>query len=184
MGLLDMSSFLFDLNRLYVISFKARRGDLAVGYGRNSFRLSRQYQLEVASVKFQSPGELILIAAAIPPILGSVWIALQIIEKADIWRLTRRKMGLEISKLEREEHEYYLTHGTGSKLPGFRGDSTVFMSFDDVPGYDRDGGRRLRLEPVFDHPTTRSVIWNLEANPLKPSNVVVEVSHRLKPEIY
>jgi hypothetical protein len=51
-----------------------------------SFRVPREFQLQVESIRFQSPGLIVLAAAAIPSVLGSIWVLMQILEKASVWR--------------------------------------------------------------------------------------------------
>lgn len=84
LAVLDLSAFLFDVNRLYAVAFKAERDPYHVdeeryrGYGRNSFRVPQAYQLRVPRLRFKSPGETIF--AATIATIGAVWTVMQIIE--------------------------------------------------------------------------------------------------------
>jgi hypothetical protein len=61
-GALDLSGFLFDVDRIYALAYKVERDPYEIdvdnyrGYGRNSFRVPKEYQLAVSRIGFQSPG--------------------------------------------------------------------------------------------------------------------------------
>jgi hypothetical protein len=82
-GALDLSSFLFDISRLYAVAFRTQQYPYGIpyfrGYGRGSFRVPKQYQLDVSRIRFQSPGLLILSTALASATV--VWTVIQIIDK-------------------------------------------------------------------------------------------------------
>jgi hypothetical protein len=93
-GALDLSSFLFDINRLYAVAFRAEQYSYEIdetrfrGYGRGSFRVLKQHQLDVSRIRFQSPGLLILSTALTGA--AAVWTVIQIIDKVSLWPLQKQ----------------------------------------------------------------------------------------------
>lgn len=103
---LDLSALIFDLNRLYVLAL--RLPDESYGsvrqfrnYGRNSYRLSKDLRLDVARIRFESPG-LIEFATALTEGVSAIWIMVQVIEKLSLWSLNKQKLQLEVQKLQIE----------------------------------------------------------------------------------
>jgi hypothetical protein len=177
LGVLELSAFLYDLNRLYVVAFKTEEDpfeldvDSVRGYGRNSFRIAKEYQLEVSSVRFQSPGLLILSTAFAA--IAAVWTTLQIIEKVKLWPLQKEKLELEVSKL-RHEHQLRLSSG-GDYIVAI---SRRFSAREDVESGARrlrKRGERQRIEPILTIPAARGAIRQLSKNPLKPAKLTVEI---------
>ena len=156
---LDFSSFIFDFNRIYVTSVRFARNTEDArkqpdAFGRNSFRLPKQQELVVSKLRFESPGliEFVPHATAVVGLgigaLTIVWLVLQIIEKASVWPLAKRKLELEIEKLEREKLSENLN---SSQLP-------LFM--------------------LHESRTIQSAVRLLEMNPLKPNDVTVRIEPR------
>jgi hypothetical protein len=168
-GALELSSFLFDINRLYAVAFRAEQYPYEIdetrfrGYGRGSFRVPKQQQLDVSRIRFESPGFLILSTALTAATV--VWMVIQIIDKVSLWPLQKAKLQLEIRKLQSE---------TGLER------ETV-LEPDKSPG----GRRRIqeledRIDPILALPVTQGAITQLSANPLKPTDLTVEIAHRSK----
>ena len=106
---LDFSSFVFDFNRLYVVLLRRMEGHLESRplslFDRSRYRVPKPYELEISKVRFESPGIIEFVPLAATTIVGGaslIWVLLQIIEKAQMWPLQKRKLELEIRKLERE----------------------------------------------------------------------------------
>jgi hypothetical protein len=70
-------------------------------YGRNSFRVSKDLQLNISRIRFESPG-LIEFMTAVSLGAGSLWILLQALERITSWQMNREKLRLEIEKLRRD----------------------------------------------------------------------------------
>ena len=110
---LDLSSLIFDFNRLYATLFRFSLGQFAPGgvhelrgFGRNSFRLPRRYELEISKISFLSPGIMEFLVPIVSVGAGSltvIWLLLQVLEKTALWSLNKRKLELEIEKLERDK---------------------------------------------------------------------------------
>ena len=144
---LDLSSLIFDLNRIYVLALKNPDGDYGSvrefrNFGRNSYRLSQDLRLNVARIRFESPG-LIELASASVAGASAIWITVQTLEKLASWPLNRQKLRLEVMKLERD---------LGRTSPITRG---------------------LRVEPFLNIPEVGSSIRQLEINPLKASAIEI-----------
>jgi len=106
---LDFSSFVFDFDRLYVALLRRMDGHLESRYqspfARSRFRVPKPYQLEISKIRFESPGFIEFVpqvVAALATGAGLIWVLLQIIEKAQMWPLQKKKLQLEIKKLEKE----------------------------------------------------------------------------------
>jgi hypothetical protein len=171
-GALDLSAFLFDLNRLYVIAYKAEQNPAQFvnfrGYGRNSFRIPKRAQLSVHSLRFESP-LLVIFGAAIAS-APAVWSMLQMIEKVKVWPLQQEKLRLEVEKVRLEVIKL---HHDVDALPA----ELAAHAIDAIPdaGRRRRGTRRERIEPILDYPIARSAINQLSLNPLKPIELTVDV---------
>jgi hypothetical protein len=144
---LDLSSLIFDLNRLYVLALRTPDGEHGSvrefrNYGRNSYRLSQDLRLDVARIRFESPG-LIELATASAAGASAIWMLVQTLERVTSWPLNRQKLRLEVMKLERE---------IGPTSPIVR---------------------RERIEPFLNAPEVRSATKQLESNPLKASDIEI-----------
>lgn len=181
-GALDLSAFLFDMNRLYVVAFRAEQDPYEIdestfrGYGRNFFRVPKAYQLDVSTIRFNSPG-LIIFGAAVTCITA-VWTTLQITQKIKFWPLQSEKLELEVQKL-RDDATARWKDGMDFYLP-------VEVARLKAPPKDRWPrtarrprlhGERQRIEPILELPVTKSAIRQLEQNPLKPTDVKVEIAN-------
>ncbi|MBS1842613.1 MAG: hypothetical protein JSS69_03040 [Acidobacteria bacterium] len=108
---LDVSSFLYDLNLLYEIA------RLATDPNYDEFRFSRFVyfrsgrplkeadRLRIQSLRQESPLALVAVLTAVPVAIGAVWGVVQIVEKIANAPLNRRKLKAEVEKLERENRE-------------------------------------------------------------------------------
>ncbi len=146
---LDLSAFIFDNNRIYVAAVRFSNdepgGEVEFrGFGRNSYRVPRATRLNVARIRFESPG-LIEVATSAAAAASALWLIVQSFEKLNLWRLNRRKLQLEIQKLERDL------------------------------GVQPQRLRRERLEPFLSLPEVRSAANQLEKNPLKPVGAEVVI---------
>jgi len=144
---LDLSSLIFDLNRIYVVALRSDKAGFGStqgfgNFGRNSFRLSKDLQLDVGRIRFESPG-LIELATASAEGASAVWLMVQVLDKITSWDLNRKKLRLEIRKLEEE------LGATTHRLP------------------------RQRLEPFLNIPEVSSAAKQLENNPLKANEVLI-----------
>jgi len=197
-GALDLSAFLFDMNRLYVVAFRVEQDPYEIdesafhGYGRSFFRLPKRYQLNVSTIRFQSPG-LIIFSAAVA-CLTAVWTTLQIAEKIKFWPLQQEKLRLEVDKLR---HEEALRPRAGEylslpMLPAASKPSRTKKPLATITGVGYEGaddawrsrsrrlreiGERQRIEPILNLPVTKSAIKHPEANPLKPTDITVDVAN-------
>ena len=105
-----LSDFIFDINRIYasvvqnslnpifdrLVSARGRPR-----YSRRSFRVPDPHSLIVSRIRFESPG-IVEIATVSSLGVGAFWVLLQCAEKIGNWSLNRRKLRLEIEKLERD----------------------------------------------------------------------------------
>jgi hypothetical protein len=108
---LDVSSFLYDLNLLYEIArlatdpnydeFKFSR----FVYYRGGRPLQEGDRLRVQSLRQESPLALVVVLAAVPVAIGAVWGVVQIVDKIGNASLNRRKLRAEVEKLERENRD-------------------------------------------------------------------------------
>jgi hypothetical protein len=168
-GALDLSSFLFDINRLYTVAFKAEQDPYEIdetrfgGYGRGSFRIPKQYQLEVSRIRFQSPGLLVL-STALMTGAAAVWTVIQIIDKVSLWPLQKAKLRLEEQKLHLEI--FKLEKEVGLQTSESRGERGRFRGLEE------------RIEPILSLPVTRGAVKQLSANPLKPTDLTLEIAPR------
>lgn len=164
---LDLSGFLFDINRLYTVAFKAERDPDEFdetrfrGYGRRSFRIPKRYQLDISGIRFQSPGLLVLSTAL--TCVTSVLTVLQMAMTVNLWPLQKKKLHLEIHKLELEI----------ARLGTQEDEFSEQLS----PRRGRPDERE-RIEPILSLPVTRSAITQLSENPLKPTDLRVEIGVR------
>lgn len=174
-AVLDLSAFLFDINRLYAVAFKVEQDPYELdeasygGYGRNSFRVPKAYQLRIPRIRFASPGLLIL--GTVFAGIGAVWTTLQIVEKVKLWPLQEEKLRLEIAKLRRDAGEFPLP-GAGI-LPSYRATKS-----ERERGTHRTLRRpveRPRIEPILNLPVTKSAVNQLSSNPIKPTELAVGV---------
>jgi hypothetical protein len=166
---LDLSSFLFDINRLYTVAFRAEQDPYEIGetrfggYGRGSFRIPKQYQLDVSRIRFQSPGLLVL-STALMTGAAAVWTVIQIIDKVSLWPLQKAKLRLEEQKLHLEI--FKLAKEGGIQTSESRGERGRFRGVEE------------RIEPILSLPVTQSAVKQLSANPLKPNDLTLEIALR------
>lgn len=149
LSVLDLSTFLYDLNLLYTAAYRWDRdtGEFSKKpfWGRYVSKLPIADQLVVRKLRFESPG-----LADVSGIGAIVLEAISVAIAADLWRLKRTKMKLEIEELRRR---------LGSE-----------------PRTDGSGRRRERVEPHFDEIPFRAPIKRLEANALQPVDVAVRLA--------
>jgi len=104
-SLLDVSSFLYDLNLGYELSRLAadsRYESFKItpyALYRNGRPLKNRDRFQVEHLSHSSPIELQGLLWGAPLAIGSVWGLVQIVEKISNWRLDRQKTELEIRKL-------------------------------------------------------------------------------------
>lgn len=110
-ALLDVSSFLYDLNLLYETSRLATdpkyynfRFSNSMFYRRGR-PLDERDKLYVQSISFESPFEIVAVVTFTASTLGGIWGIVQIVEKITNASLNRRKLKAEVEKLERENRE-------------------------------------------------------------------------------
>jgi hypothetical protein len=169
-GALDLSSFLFDINRLYTVAFRAEQDPHEIdatrfgGYGRGSFRVPKQYQLDVSRIRFQSPGLLVLSTVLLMPTAAAIWTVVQIIDKVSLWSLQKAKLRLENQKLHLEIFKLEKELGLQTSEPRWE--------------RRRLWGLEERIEPILTLPVTQSAVKQLSANPLKPSDLTLEIALR------
>ncbi|WPB85519.1 hypothetical protein [Sediminicoccus rosea] len=145
---LDLSSFIYDINRLYVMSVNSPGYEDArkfVNFGRNSFKVQKSNQLTIKRIRFESPG-LIEVIAAVSVGAGGLWAFIQALERIASWPMNREKLRLEIEKLKRDV-------GTPPQTP-----------------------QQTRVEPYLEQPQVRSAVRQLEANPIKPLDIQLRPS--------
>jgi hypothetical protein len=108
---LDVSSFLYDLNLLYEIARLATDPNYSkfrfsrFVYFRTGRPLKEQDRLRIQSLRQESPLALVAVLTAVPVAIGAVWGVVQIVEKIANAPLNRRKLKAEVEKLERENRE-------------------------------------------------------------------------------
>ena len=169
-GALDLSSFLFDINRLYTVAFRAEQDPYEIdatrfgGYGRGSFRVPKQYQLDVSRIRFQSPGLLVLSTGLLMSSAAAIWTVVQIIDKVSFWPLQKAKLRLEEQKLHQEI--FKLAKEVGIQTSESRGERGRFRGVEE------------RIEPILSLPVTQSAVKQLSANPLKPNDLTLEIALR------
>ncbi len=106
--LLDISSMLYDLELAHDFSvilansetYKKYQFDRYFWY-RKGRPLLKEHRIRVLKIVKQSP----LLLEVVIPSLGAIWILVQILDKVSNWRLNRKKLKLEVDKLQREEQE-------------------------------------------------------------------------------
>jgi len=126
-SLLDVSSFLYDLNLLYEISRLAtdpKYHDFSFSnyaFYRRGRPLDERDRLYVQSLSHRSPIAIVLVVTAVATGVGGIWGIVQIAEKVANARLNRRKLQAEVEKLERENREAtMLPEPSPSDEEGFR----------------------------------------------------------------
>jgi hypothetical protein len=150
---IDLSAFIFDLNAIHASCFKyLTTGSAPLRYSRNTFRLRHEYSLEIARIRFESPGlvEFAAIIGIIGGTAGAIWALVQTVERISNWPLDREKKRLEIEKLRREL--------------GLRGEELD-----------------VRAEPFLALPLVSSAVRQLEQNPLKPNDLFISIEGRDAP---
>lgn len=105
--LLDISSLLYDLELSHdygVLLSEKKYWNYEFSrffWYRNGRPIDPHYRVKAARIVKESPLELTLVIASV----GALWIVLQIIEKVVNWPLSRKKLKLEVEKLELETAE-------------------------------------------------------------------------------
>lgn len=116
--IIGISELLYDLNMAYEYSYLKKYGNdnsiavdelldtlhfYPVRHRRRRFSkiFGPEHQLKALAIRKESP----LLIEVIVPLVGCAWVMLQIIQKVENWPLERRKLQLEVAKLEREERE-------------------------------------------------------------------------------
>lgn len=107
--LLEISSLFYDINLAYDFAVRTRYYKDYEGYSfdryfwfRNGRPIKPEHKLRAFTIKKQSP----LILEVVVPLVGCVWVLMQIFQKVQNWSLEREKLELEVSKLRREEREH------------------------------------------------------------------------------
>jgi len=109
--LLDVSTFLYDLNLLYEISVLATSNKYyefnfsSFINQRNGRPLQKVDRLSVKSLKHQSPIDIVLTVSTTAAAIGGIWGLVQVVEKIVNMPLSRRKLKAEVEKLELENAE-------------------------------------------------------------------------------
>lgn len=115
--LLEVSELLYDLNSAYEFAvfagYSDYKGDIydlhedSMVLSRRRYRryvsdfIKSEYRLKVLTIRKQSP----LVIEVVVPLVGCAWVLMQIFQKVKNWPLERRKLELEVSKLEWDENE-------------------------------------------------------------------------------
>ncbi len=115
-SLLDISSFLYDLNLLYEISRLAtdpKYRDFAFSryvFYRSGRPMDSGDRLYVQSLSHDSPIAIVLVATIVATGIAAIWGIVQIGDKLVNAPLNRRKLKAEVEKLERENRNAALSH--------------------------------------------------------------------------
>ena len=104
---LDLSSLLWDLNRIYVVGYRlaVRSGEGGQYSNRRNYSLPEEVQLSIARIRFESPLMIQLISQVGPMAVGTsagIWALIQAIDKVMLLGPTSRKMRAEAAKAELE----------------------------------------------------------------------------------
>jgi hypothetical protein len=109
--LLDVSSFLYDINLAYEFARLATDPRYEgvhlsrYSYFRKGRPLKEADRLRVEYLRNQSPIELQTVIVGAAAALGAVWALVQIVERISNWSLNRQKLQLEIAKLRKDRGE-------------------------------------------------------------------------------
>ena len=157
---LDLSTFIFDINRIYAPAVRSllepdwasgARVNAPFSFNRFAFLLPKPYSLIVSRARFESPGLLEIAAnvaavgAAANVVFSAFWVLLKCVEMIEGWPLNDRRRKLEVEKLEREVL--------------------------------KDAAERS-IEPHLRIPPVRGAIQRLSENPLKPTEIKIIISRR------
>lgn len=109
--LLDITSLLYDFELSHDFSLLLTAEEYS-GYSfsryfwfRNGRPLKSDHKLRAIRIEKLSPLTVELLIATVAVTSGALWTLAQIIEKVANWKLNRRKLRLEIQKLEKEKRE-------------------------------------------------------------------------------
>jgi hypothetical protein len=106
--LLDISSLLYDFELLHDFSLLLCAEEYfeyhfsQYFWYRNGRQIKSYHKLRAARIVKQSPLTIELIMADAVAASGALWILVQIIERISNWKLDRKKLQLEIKKLQKE----------------------------------------------------------------------------------
>jgi len=109
--LLDITSLLYDFELIHDFSLLSTAEEYSnyrfsqIFWYRNGRPLKPNHKLRVIRIEKLSPLTVELLIASVVVTSGALWTLAQIIEKVANWKLNRRKLWLEVQKLEREERE-------------------------------------------------------------------------------
>jgi len=108
----DVALFIYDFDSLYEVvrlSVDPRYEDFRFSrfaLYRNGRPLKPEDRMHVESIRLESPLELVTtilaVSAAASSVLGTLLLATQVLEKTSNFRLSRRKLSLEVLRLERD----------------------------------------------------------------------------------
>lgn len=100
---LNLSAFIYDINRIYVSTYYAAMDrPRPRGFGRNFFALPRSEALRIGRIRFESPGFVDLATIALGG-GGLIATMVTLLYQSEIWPLQKKKLELEIEKLEYEK---------------------------------------------------------------------------------
>jgi hypothetical protein len=147
---LDLSSFIFDLNRIYVSVFKyvEAGGSLpstAAIRSRYAARLPPPHKLYISRVVFESPGLLEFLwtyGAAV----GAVWATIQVVRALVFWPAEWEKLRLDLDRIRRENAQRLAA---------------------------------IPIEPIFHTPVVMSAVRELRKNSLQPVDIWIDRSDRI-----
>lgn len=145
----NLSDFIFDFNRLYVISVRLqKRSDelYSSGFGRGNFKLPEHERLKIRRIRFESPGLIEFIAAA-GTCAAALLAVVQLMKELDLWPLEKQKLQLEVE--EKREQLARLQN------------PPVHM------------GQYLAQHER--HPQVYSATGQLRSNPLKPTDIKIDI---------
>jgi hypothetical protein len=162
--LLDVTSFLYDINLLYEFArltvdpeYSGYTFSREYSWNRNNRPLAEFDRLRVVELRHESPIWLVVAVAAVPSAVAAVWGIVQTAEKITNWKLNREILKLQRDKLARE------AASTKSQLPT----ETVF----------RRQLERRESAYFYDRTTQR-----LQQSHIQISEIEVEVVRRLPPK--
>jgi hypothetical protein len=110
--LLDITSLLYDFELSHDFSLLLTAEEYSdyrfsrYFWFRKGRRLRSNHMLRAVRIEKLSPLTIELLIASVAVTSGAIWTLAQLIEKVANWRLNRRKLRLEIQKLERDEERY------------------------------------------------------------------------------
>jgi hypothetical protein len=106
--LIEVSSFIYDLNFAYELSLLATdpsHGNYVFSeetWYRTHRPIPHEQQLNTLKVQHESPLLLVAAVAALPATIGAIWGLVQIVEKVANFSLNRENLKLQVEKLRKE----------------------------------------------------------------------------------